>query len=73
MENFKFDNIEDAIEDFKNGKMIIVADDEDRENEGDIICSGQMVTPEIIHFMTREAQGLVCLAISHEIAEKLAR
>lgn len=71
MENFKFDNIEDAIEDFKNGKMIIVADDEDRENEGDIICSGQMVTPEIIHFMTREAQGLVCLAISHEIAEKL--
>ena len=71
MENFKFDNIEDAIEDFKNGKMIIVADDEDRENEGDIICSGQMVTPEIIHFMTREAQGLVCLAISPEIAEKL--
>ncbi len=71
MEDFKFDTIEDAIEDFKQGKMIIVADDEDRENEGDLICSGQMVTPEIIHFMTREAQGLVCLAISHEIAEKL--
>ncbi len=71
MENFKFDTIEDAIEDFKNGKMIIVADDEDRENEGDLICSGQMITPEKIHFMTKEAQGLVCLAISHEIAEKL--
>ena len=39
MENFKFDKIEDALEDFKNGKMIIVADDEDRENEGDLICS----------------------------------
>ncbi len=71
MTDFKFNTIEEAIEDFKNGKMIIVADDEDRENEGDLICSGQMVTPEIIHFMTREAQGLVCLAISHEIAEKL--
>ncbi len=71
MENFKFDTIEEAIEDFKNGKMIIVADDEDRENEGDLICSGQMITPEKIHFMTKEAQGLVCLAISHEIAEKL--
>ena len=71
MDNFKFDNIEEAIEDFKNGKMLIVADDEDRENEGDIICSGQKVTPDIINFMAREAGGLVCLAISNEIAEKL--
>lgn len=71
MEEFKFDNIEEAIEDFKNGKMLIVADDEDRENEGDLICSGQMATPEIIHFMAKEAQGLICLAISQEIAEKL--
>ena len=64
MDNFKFDKIEDAIEDFRNGKMLIVADDEDRENEGDIICSGQMVTPEIVNFIAREAGGLVCLAIS---------
>ena len=71
MAEFKFDNIEDAIEDFKNGKMLIVADDEDRENEGDLICSGQMTTPEIINFMAREAGGLVCLAISNEIAKKL--
>ena len=71
MENFKFDNIEEAIEDFKNGKMIIVADDEDRENEGDLICSGQMVTPEIIKFMAENAKGLICLAISEEIAEKM--
>lgn len=71
MENFKFDSIEDALKDFKAGKMIIVADDEDRENEGDLICSGQMVTPDIINFMANEAKGLVCLAISHEIADKL--
>ena len=71
MTDFKFDNIKDAIEDFKNGKPIIVADDEDRENEGDLICSGQMVTPDIINFMAQEARGLICLAISHEIAEKL--
>ena len=71
MENFKFDSIEEALEDFKNGKMIIVADDEDRENEGDLICSGQMVTPEVIKFMAENAKGLICLAISPEIAEKM--
>ena len=71
MTDFKFDNIKEAIEDFKNGKPIIVADDEDRENEGDLICSGKMVTPEIINFMAQEARGLICLAIAPEIAEKL--
>ena len=70
-DDFKFNSIEEAIADFKLGKPVIVADDIDRENEGDLICSGQMVTPEIINFMTKEARGLVCLAISHEIAEKL--
>lgn len=71
MDNFKFDSIESALEDFRNGKMIIVADDEDRENEGDLICSGQMVTPEVIKFMAEHAKGLICLAISDEIAEKM--
>ncbi len=71
MDEFRFDSIEDAIEDFKRGKMIIVADDEDRENEGDIICSGQMVTPEVINFMAEEARGLICLAINSDIAKKL--
>lgn len=69
--NFKFDNIEDAIKDYKAGNPIIVADDEDRENEGDLICSAQMATPEIINFMARECRGLVCLAIDHTIAERL--
>lgn len=71
MDNFKFDGIESALEDFKNGKMIIVADDEDRENEGDLICSGQMVTPDVIKFLAENAKGLICLAISPEIAEKM--
>ena len=69
--NFKFDSIEDAIKDYKAGKPIIVADDEDRENEGDLICSAQMATPEIINFMARDCRGLVCLAIDHTIAERL--
>lgn len=72
MENERlFNTIEEAIEDFKNGRPVIVADDTDRENEGDLICSAQTVTPEIINFMSKEARGLICLAISHEIAEKL--
>ena len=68
MEDFRFDSIEEALKDFAAGKPVIVADDEDRENEGDLICSGQMVTPEIIKFMAEEAKGLVCLAISKELA-----
>ena len=68
---FKFDAIEDAINDFKLGKPVIVADDESRENEGDLICSAQMVTPELINFMAQEARGLICLAISPNIANKL--
>lgn len=70
-EKFRFDSIEKAIEDFKNGKPIIVADDEDRENEGDVIVSAQMVTPEIVNFLASEVKGLICLAISSDIAKKL--
>ena len=70
-ENFEFNTIEDALNDFKAGKPVIVADDTDRENEGDLICSAQTVTPEIINFMSKEARGLICLAISHDIAKKL--
>ena len=70
-EDFKFNSIEEAINDFKNGKPIIVADDENRENEGDVIISAQMVTPEIVNFLASEVKGLICLAISHDIAVKL--
>ena len=71
MEDNIFNTIEEAIEDFRMGKPLIVADDTDRENEGDLICSAQTVTPEIINFMSKEARGLICLAMSHDIAEKL--
>ena len=71
MTNTYFNTIEEALEDFKSGKPLIVADDEDRENEGDLIISAEFATPEFINFMARECRGLICLAISSEIAEKL--
>ena len=71
MKEFEFDSIEEALLDFSQGKPIVVADDEDRENEGDVIISAQYVTPEKINFLASEVKGLICLAISHEIAEKL--
>ena len=68
---FRFDDIEEAIKDFAQGKALVVADDEDRENEGDVIISAQFVTPEKINFLASEVKGLICLAISPEIADKL--
>jgi 3,4-dihydroxy 2-butanone 4-phosphate synthase/GTP cyclohydrolase II len=58
------DSIESAIEDIKNGKMVIVVDDEDRENEGDFITAAQNVTPEIINFMSTHGRGLICAPLS---------
>lgn len=66
-----FNTVEEAIEDFKAGKPVLIADDENRENEGDLICSAQMVTPEIINFMAQECRGLVCIAITSERAKEL--
>ena len=66
-----FNTIEEAIEDIKNGKMVIVADDSDRENEGDLICAAEKITPEIINFMASQARGLICLALSKEKTKKL--
>lgn len=71
MDKFKFDSIEDALLDFSQGKPVVVADDENRENEGDVIISAQCVTPAKINFLASEVKGLICLAISHEIAQKL--
>ncbi len=65
------DTIEEAIEAIKRGEIIIVVDDEDRENEGDMICASQSVTPEIINFMTKEARGLICCAITEQRCEEL--
>ena len=63
--------IEEAIQDIKNGKMVIVADDEDRENEGDLVCAAEKVTPEIINFMIKEARGLICVPLTQERANEL--
>lgn len=68
---FQFSKIEDAIAEFKKGNIIIVVDDEDRENEGDLICAGELVTPEKINFMISHAKGLVCAPLSREYCEKL--
>ena len=58
--------IEEAVEDIKNGKMIIIVDDEDRENEGDLVCAAEKVTPEIINFMAVHGRGLICLPLTEE-------
>ncbi|MEQ1732271.1 MAG: bifunctional 3,4-dihydroxy-2-butanone-4-phosphate synthase/GTP cyclohydrolase II [Bacteroidia bacterium] len=63
--------IPEAIEDIKNGKVIIVVDDEDRENEGDFLCAAQTVTPEIINFMAKEGRGLICAPILEDRCDKL--
>lgn len=69
MNNFK--NVKKAVEDIKNGKMVLVTDDYDRENEGDLICAAQFASPEIINFMAKYARGLICMPVSDGIAEKL--
>ena len=66
-----FGTIEQAIKDIREGRLIIVADDEDRENEGDLICAAQSVTPELINFMIKKAGGLICLALTGERADAL--
>jgi len=66
-----FGTIDQAIADLRNGKLIVVADDEDRENEGDLICAAQMVTPDLVNFMTLHGRGLLCLALTAERCEEL--
>jgi 3,4-dihydroxy 2-butanone 4-phosphate synthase/GTP cyclohydrolase II len=63
--------IEAAVEDIRNGKMIIIVDDEDRENEGDLVCSAEKVTPEIISFMAVHGRGLICLPLTEERCDEL--
>src|SRR5687768_869967 len=67
----QFGSVEQAIADIKAGKLILVADDEDRENEGDLICAAQLVTPELVNFMIRRAGGMICLALPGERVDQL--
>jgi len=71
MANNKLNTIEEAIEDIKNGKLLIVVDDEDRENEGDFICAAELITPEIVNFMAKHGRGLICAALPEERCEEL--
>ena len=61
MDDFKFNTVEEAIEAIKNGKMVLVTDDEDRENEGDLIMAAQFCTGDDVNFMAKYARGLICM------------
>jgi 3,4-dihydroxy 2-butanone 4-phosphate synthase/GTP cyclohydrolase II len=71
-ENNVFNTIEEAVEDIRNGKVIIVVDDEDRENEGDFIAAAEHITPEIVNFMAKEGRGLMCAPLPEERCEELS-
>src|SRR5262249_44072571 len=66
-----FGTVEQAVRDIRDGRFVIVADDEDRENEGDLICAAQLVTPEMVNLMIKRAGGLVCLALTAERVDQL--
>jgi 3,4-dihydroxy 2-butanone 4-phosphate synthase/GTP cyclohydrolase II len=71
MSNLKLNSIEEAIEEIKDGKLLIVVDDEDRENEGDFICAAELITPELVNFMAKHGRGLICVALPEERCEEL--
>jgi len=67
----QFSSIEDAIAEIREGRMVIIVDDEDRENEGDLVCAAEKATPEIVNFMARHARGLICLPLTEERCDEL--
>ena len=71
MEPLKLNTIEEALDDFKAGKFVIVVDDEDRENEGDLICAAEKITPEMVNFMLKKARGGLCAPLTISSAEEL--
>ena len=71
MEEFKLDSIEDALKDFREGKFVLVVDDEDRENEGDLIMAAEMITPEKVNFMLKNARGVLCVPVTLSRADEL--
>ena len=70
-QKIQLDKIEDAIDDFRDGKMIVVVDDEDRENEGDLIVAAEKITPEQVNFMLKNARGVLCAPITLERCAQL--
>ena len=70
-DKIQLNTIEEAIADIRDGKIIIVVDDKNRENEGDFIAAAEMVTPELINFMTKNGRGLICVPLTDKRCEKL--
>ncbi|MBI5195088.1 MAG: bifunctional 3,4-dihydroxy-2-butanone-4-phosphate synthase/GTP cyclohydrolase II [Nitrospirae bacterium] len=71
MEKHKFNTIEEAVSDIKKGKMVVLVDDEDRENEGDLTMAAEKITPQTINFMAKYGRGLICLSLTHERVNEL--
>ena len=71
MESFKLNTIEEAVADFAEGKFVIVVDDEDRENEGDLVIAAEKITPEQVNFMLKNARGVLCAPITIERCKEL--
>ena len=70
-DDIRFDSIEDAIADIRNGKLVVVVDDEDRENEGDFVTAAEVITPDLVNFMARWGRGLMCVPLTRERAAEL--
>src|SRR6202022_2916998 len=70
-EGIQFDTIDDVVKDVAQGRIVIVTDDADRENEGDLVMAAERVTPDAVNFMTKHGRGLICVPISNERAEQL--
>src|ERR1700674_984872 len=71
VETFQFDAIDDVVREIADGRIVIVTDDADRENEGDLVMAAEKVTPDAVNFMTKHGRGLICVPISNERAEQL--
>ena len=69
--NPRMDSINDVIDALKRGEMIVLVDDEDRENEGDLVCAAEFTTPQVVNFMLREGRGMMCVALSPQLCERL--
>lgn len=65
-----YNPISEIVEDIRTGKCVVIIDDESRENEGDIVCAGETITPEVVNFMATEGRGLICTPISEQIAKR---
>ena len=71
MEKIKLNTIEEAIEDFRKGEFVIIVDDEDRENEGDLVVAAELITPEKVNFMLKHARGVLCVPITTSRCQEL--